>query len=55
MPSPLLTTLSVASLNTRFLKNHAADITSDWRLINNDIFFLTETQLCPSSDVNKVS
>ena len=34
--SPLPTTLSVALLNTRSLKKHAADIASDWRLMNND-------------------
>ena len=51
---PLSTTLSVALLNTRSLKKHAADIASDWRLMNNDILFLTETQLSPGSDVNEI-
>ena len=54
MRSPLPTTLSVALLNTRSLKKHASDIASDWRLMNNNILFLTETQLSPSSDVNQI-
>ena len=52
--SPLPTTLSVTLLNTRSKKKHAADIASDWRLMNNDILFLTETQLSPGSDVNEI-
>ena len=54
MRSPLPTTLSVALLNTRSLQKHASDIASDWRLMNNNILFLTETQLSPSSDVNQI-
>ena len=54
MRSPLPTTSSVALLNTRSLKKHASDIASDWRLMNNNILFLTETQLSPSSDVNQI-
>ena len=50
--SPLPTTLSVSLLNTRSLKKHSADIAPDWRLMNNDVLFLTETQLIPSSIVN---
>ena len=52
--SALPTTLSVALLNTRSLKTHAADIASDWRLMNNDMLFLTETQLSRGSDVNEI-
>ena len=54
MRSPLPTTLQVALLNTRSLNKHAADIASDWRLMNNDILFLTETQLSPSGNVNQI-
>ena len=54
MISPLSTTLSVALLNTRSLKKNAANIASDWGLINNDTLFLTETQLSPGSDVNEI-
>ena len=54
MQSSLPTTLSVTLLNTRSLKKHAADITSDWKFMNNDILFLTETQLSPGSDVNEI-
>ena len=52
--SPLPTPLSVALHNTRSFKKHAADIVSDLRLMNNNILFLTETQLSPSSDVNEI-
>ena len=41
LPSNLL----VAMLNTSFLKTHAADIASDWRIMDNFIFFPTETHL----------
>ena len=50
--SPLPTTLPVALCNTRALKKHTADIASGWRLMNNDILFLTEAQFSSSSDVN---
>ena len=50
--SPSPTTFPVALLNTRSLKKHAADIASDWRLMNNDILFLTEAQFSSSSNVN---
>ena len=52
--SPLPTTLSVALHNTRSFKKHAADVVSDWRLMNNNILFLTEAQSSPSSDVNEI-
>ena len=54
MQSLLTTTLSVALLNTRSLKKHAAYMPSDLRLMNNDILFLTETQLCSNSDANEI-
>ena len=37
--------LLVAMLNTSFLKTHAPDIASDWRIMDNFIFFPTETHL----------
>ena len=52
--SPLPASLSIALLNTRSLKNHDADIASDLRLMNNDILFLTETQLSPSSGADEI-
>ena len=46
--------LSVALLNIRSLKKNAADIASDWRLMNNYIVFLTEIKLGPISGVTEI-
>ena len=41
-------------INTRSLKNDSIDIGSDSRLIENNVLFLTETQLCPASDITSI-
>jgi len=41
--------LTITLLNIRSLRKHAVDINSDKRLVNNDILFLTETQLSPNN------
>lgn len=46
--------LLVAMLNTSFLKTHAANIASDWRIMDNFIFFPTETHLSLSSNLNEI-
>ena len=51
---PSYNSLFFTLINTRSLKNHPIDIVSDSRLIENNIFFLTETQLCPSSDITSI-
>ena len=43
-------TLTVALLNTRSLRRHSQDILSDVDLMQNDILFLTETQLYLKGD-----
>ena len=48
-------TLTIALLNTRSLRRHSQDILSDVDLIQNDILFLTETQLYLKGDTSDMT
>ena len=48
---PSYNSLFFTLIYTRSLKSDASDVASDSRLMENNILFLTETQLCPVSDI----
>ena len=58
VPPAILTvsprTLTLTLLNTRSLRKHAIDITSDSRLTESDVLFLTETQLADAENVTNI-
>lgn len=54
LPAPSTRSIALSMLDTRSARWHTADITSDFRLINYDILFLTETQLSSVSDLDEI-
>ena len=47
-------TLTFTLLNTRPLRKHAIDITSDSRLTESDVLFLTEIQLADADNIKNI-
>ena len=47
-------TLTFTLLNTRFLRKHAVDITSNSHLTEINVLFLTETQLADADNVTNI-
>ena len=58
VPPPISTaspiTLTLTLLNTRSLRKHTIDITSDSRLTESNVLFLTETQLADADSVTNI-
>ena len=46
--------LIISLLNTKSLKRHAVDISRAWQLTENDILYLTESQITNDTDVTQV-